>query len=185
MLDVARLMNGGPEVADPLAKVLEFRPRKQEPMRVPKHVGQALAAAGMLGATVETLMKPGVMCSVARAQGAKVLRWKDEAAGEALRNRELPDALRRKVVRHAEAVLACGRRVMPDRLFCPPFVAARLMACQYFLDHHLRQHGMRRGPWRYLEQTSATLLSMLLQDLAEDEADMFAITEEMFLVFQA
>lgn len=149
--------------------------------RIPKAKAHALCAAGMLSTAVEALLTPGVMCGVARGQGRKVLKWYRVAVREFLPG-AVPPSMERKIKRQNEEVVRIGKRVLGDVMYCSPFTVARIMAAHLFLEHMIKREKWGRS-WRYFEQTTATLLSMLLQDLGEDEERMYALAEEMFPVF--
>lgn len=52
----------------------------------------------------------------------------------------------------------------------------RIFALQACMDELRRCYGLRTRAWRYLSQTAATLVIMLLADLPEEEERMWAAT---------
>lgn len=153
--------------------------------RLPKELAQAVCAAAMLGASVTVLMDPGVLSPPARAQAKRVQRWFTEAVADALPN-GIPPAMARKVYTHNEAIIRAGKKHMPEAIFSAPYVVARIQAAWYFVEYQFRKgHLGKSRAWRFLEQTTYTLLCMLIEDLDEYEERMTAVAEDMFVEFLA
>jgi hypothetical protein len=92
-------------------------------------------------------------------------------------HREVSDALKRQAQRTLDDFVAVATLHMQRRqLYCPEFVCARIMGCHLAIDHLIRKHNAPKE-WRKLEAVTATMLSMLLVDLGEEEALMYRVAE--------
>jgi hypothetical protein len=160
-------------------------PVEKEP-RVPKEVAKAVCAAAMLGAAVSALQQPGVITSAPVLAQAESVQDAFRAASRASLPKGLPQAMRRRIMHQADEVTRIAARLMPDELWHSPFVAARVMAAHYFIDHQVVHVPAlkQKAAWRELERCAATFLGMLMPDLEEEEERMFALSEEMFLEFR-
>ena len=83
----------------------------------------------------------------------------------------------RQMTKVSDAFVRIAASKMEKRqLYCPEFVITRVMAAHYAIDAMSRKHGLWKD-WKMLEQVTATMLGMLLSDMPEQEAQMFAIAE--------
>ena len=151
-----------------------------------KTIGPAIGIVALLRSAAETLADPSVSTYALRRQSGRVMRACDNAlasapSGMVLVNRDgalqLRDSLRRSTERIArEFVRIAGNHLDRRQMYCPVFVGARIMACHYAINTMIYRHAMPR-PWRMVEQTSYTMLKMLIVDLESDEAVMWKIAE--------
>lgn len=92
-------------------------------------------------------------------------------------HREVSDATKRQAQRTLdEFVGAAGLHFERRQFYCSEFVAARVMSCHYAIDAAIHRHGLG-NQWRMLEQVTATMLGMLLEDMGESESLMFKVAE--------
>lgn len=151
-----------------------------------KTVGTAIGIVALLRSAAETLADPSVSNYALRRQADRVMRACDTALASAppgmvTINRDgamqLRDSLRRSTVKIAKSfVRIAGNNLARRQMYCPVFVGARIMACHYAINTMIYRHAMPR-PWRMVEQTSWTMLKMLIVDLESDEAVMWKIAE--------
>ena len=90
---------------------------------------------------------------------------------------QLRDSLRRSTAKIAKSFVRIAENNLDRRqMYCPVFVGARVMACHYAINTMIYRHNMPR-PWRMVEQTSYTMLKMLIVDLESEELVMWKISE--------
>ena len=151
-----------------------------------KTVGTAIGIVALLRSAAETLAEPSISTYALRRQAGRVMRACDNAiasapSGMVIVNRDgamqLRDSLRRSTDKIAKSfVRIAGNNLDRRQMYCPVFVAARVMACHYALNSMIYRHDMPRL-WRMVEQTSYTMLKMLVVDLESEEAVMWKIAE--------
>lgn len=152
-------------------------------------LGALISVTGLLHSAAETFAKPDVSGYKLRRQAGRVMDNCTKAIESASKHmivksngqRTVRDATLRQMTKVSEAFVRIASSKMEKRqLYCPEFVCARVMACHYAIDAMRHKHGMGRE-WAMLEQVTATMLGMLLSDMPEQEAQMFAITEDFYL----
>ena len=151
-----------------------------------KTIGTAIGITALLKTAAETLEDRAVGTYQLRKQAGVVIRACNKAIasspdGLVVTNKNgdptLRDSLRRSTERIArEFVRIAGNHLDRRQMYCPVFVGARVLACHYALNSMIYRHGMPR-PWRMVEQTSYTMLKMLIVDLESEEAVMGKIAE--------
>ena len=151
-----------------------------------KTVGTAIGITALLKTAAETLDDRDVSTYRLRKQAGVVIRACNKALATApdglvVANKNgdpiLRDSLHRSTDRIArEFVRIAGNHLDRHQMYCPVFVGARVLACHYALNSMIYRHDMPR-PWRMVEQTSYTMLKMLIVDLESDEAVMGKIAE--------
>lgn len=147
--------------------------------------GQLISLAYVLHGAAESFAKPEVGTYKLRRQAARVIKNAINAIGsiggailiDKGTHREVSDATKRQAQRTLDEFVGVATVHMERRqMYCPEFVCARLMACHYAIDAAIHRHGLGKE-WRRLEAVTATMLSMLLVDLGEEEERMFAVAE--------
>ena len=151
-----------------------------------KTIGTAIGITALLKTAAETLADRAVSTYPLRKQAEVVIRACDRAISTAPDGLvtisssgalHLRDSLHRSTDRIArEFVLIAGNHLDRRQMYCPVFVGARVLACHYAINSMIYRHDMPR-PWRMVEQTSYTMLKMLIVDLESDEAVMGRIAE--------
>ena len=149
-----------------------------------KTIGAAIGIVALLRSAAETLADPSVSTYALRRQAARVMRACDNALASAPSGMvtisrdgamQLRDSLHRSTDKIAKSfVRIAGNNLDRRQMYCPVFVGARVLACHYALNTMVYRNNMPR-PWRMVEQTSYTLMKMLMCDLEDDEAKMGAI----------
>ena len=149
-----------------------------------KTVGTAIGIVALLKTAAEVFAEPSVSTYALRRQSGRVMRACDNAlasapSGMVTINRDgemqLRDSLRRSTAKIAKSfVRIAGNNLDRRQMYCPVFVGARVMACHYALNSMIYRHDMPR-PWRMVEQTSWTMLKMLIVDLESEESVMWKI----------
>lgn len=146
-----------------------------------KQIGPLFSLCGMIGTSAEQIMSHPEMPKKLVRQAECVKKHADRAIGQI--DAMISDATVRKMTRHGHAfVNHCAQQ----KLVIPGgetslMVVARLMAGQYGINHYI--HKLRfRGPWKDLEQTSATLLKWCLEGpMGEYEARLFKVADAMVM----
>lgn len=151
-----------------------------------KTIGTAIGIVALLQTAAETLHDPAVSTYALRRQAERVMRACHKAINSAPDGMviigkdgavKLRDSLQRSSDRIAKTfVRIAGANLDRRQMYCPVFVASRIMACHYALDSMIHRHNMP-GCWRMVEQTAYTMLKMLVADMPEEEALMFKISE--------
>lgn len=144
----------------------------------PKKHGPLFSAIGMIGTSAQQLQHPHMPAHI-RRQAAKVQKYADEAIDGLMP--AFSETSIRKMVKHGQTFAALCQKnglIRTGQTEQAPAVAARLMSGHYAADVHIRRLGLK-GKWRMVEQTTATLLKKVVDDLGEYEAAMFAVAEEM------
>lgn len=153
--------------------------------RVSKPVGQAVCAAAILGAALDTLKDSDALTTTGRKQAEKAHRWFRDAVFSSL-NGHLPDVTRRKTMAHAPAAARLADKIMPDAITYAPFITARILAAWTFIEHQCVHNRELFGrEWRYLLQTTWTFLVMIWPDVEQEEARISRFADEMFMEFAA
>lgn len=173
-----------PPVCNPFLQVQA--PTVEKEPRVPKEVAKAVCAAAMLGAAVSTLQQPGVITSAPILAQAEALREAFRRASRSSLPKGIPPTMRKRIMNQADEVTRIGAQIMPDELWHAPFVVARVMSAQYFIEHQVTHVPAvkRNVEWRELERCAYVFLDMLMPDLVDEEERMYALAEEMFIVFK-
>lgn len=147
--------------------------------------GQLMSLAYVLHGAAEPFAKPEVSGWKLRRQAGIVMKHCLNAIGsiggllliDKDGHREVCDTAKRQAQRTLdEFVSVAGLHMQRRQLYCPEFVCARIMGCHLAIDHLIRKHGAPKE-WRKLEQVTATMLSMLLVDLRDEEALMYRVAE--------
>lgn len=147
--------------------------------------GQLISLAYILHGAAESFSKPEVSGWKLRRQADRVMRHCLNAIGsvgaaviiDKGQHREVSDATKRQAQRTLdEFVGAAGLHFERRDFYTPRFVGARVMGCHYAIDAAIYKHKLGKK-WRMLEQVAATMLRMLLEDMGEAEALMFAVAE--------
>ena len=147
--------------------------------------GQLISLAYILHGAAESFAKPEVSGWKLRRQADRVMRHCLNAIGsvgaaviiDKGQHREVSDATKRQAQRTLdEFVGVAGLHFERRQFYCSEFVAARVMSCHYAIDAAIHKHRLGKK-WRMLEQVTATMLAMLLEDMGEAEALMFAVAE--------
>lgn len=147
--------------------------------------GQLISLAYVLHGAAESFAKPEVSGWKLRRQADRVMRHCLNAIGsigmavivDKGPHREVSDATKRQAQRTLdEFVGVAGLHFERRQFYCPEFVAARVMSCHYAIDAAIHKHKLGKK-WRMLEQVAATMLGMLLSDMADEEAVMFRVAE--------
>ena len=151
-----------------------------------KTIGTAIGIAALLKTAAEMLDDRAVSTYQLRKQAKVVIRACDKAISTAPDGLvtisrdgalQLRDSLHRSTDRIArEFVRIAGNHLDRRQMYCPVFVGARVLACHHALNSMVYRHDMPR-PWRMVEQTSYTMLKMLIVDLENEEAVMGKIAE--------
>ena len=144
-----------------------------------KTIGTAIGIVALLRSAAETLADPSVSTYALRRQAARVMRACDNALASAPSGMVTisRDSLHRSTDKIAKSfVRIAGNNLDRRQMYCPVFVGARVLACHYALNSMIYRHAMPR-PWRMVEQTSYTMLKMLIVDLESEEAVMGKIAE--------
>lgn len=144
-----------------------------------KQIGPLFSLCGMIGTSAEQIMSHPEMPRKLVRQAKYVRAWADISVRQI--DKFISDATIRKMDKHGHAfVNHCAQQ----KLIVPGgetslMVVARLMAGQYGINHYV--HKLRfRGPWKDLEQTSATLLKWCLDGpMGEYEARLFRVADAM------
>ena len=153
--------------------------------RVSKPVGQAVCAAGILGAALDTLKESKALTASGRKQAAKAHKWFRSAVYSAL-HEDLPESTRKKTIRHAHAAARLADKIMPDAITYAPFITARILAAWTFIEHQCVHHrGSFCREWRYLLQTTWTFLAMIWPAVEADHDRIARFANEMFVEFLA
>ena len=148
-------------------------------------IGQLVATAYVLHGAAESFAKPEVSGCKLRRQADRVMRHCINAIGSVGAaviidkgpHREVSDATKRQAQRTLdEFVGVAGLHFERRDFYTPRFVGARVMGCHYAIDAAIHRHKLGKK-WRVLEQVTATMLSMLLEDMGEAETLMFAVAE--------
>lgn len=149
-----------------------------------KTIGTAIGVVALLKTAAEAFADPSVSTYALRRQAGRVMRACDNAiasapSGMVTINRDggmqLRDSLHRSTAKIAKSfVRIAGNNLARRQMYCPVFVGARVMACHYAINTMIYRHNMPR-PWRMVEQTSWTMLKMLIEDLESDEEVMWKI----------
>ena len=148
-------------------------------------IGQLVATAYVLHGAAESFAKPEVSGWKLRRQADRVMKHCLNAIGsvgaaviiDKGQYREVSNATKRQAQRTLdEFVGAAGLHFERRQFYCSEFVAARVMSCHYAIDAAIHRNGLGKK-WRMLEQVTATMLGMLLEDMGEAEALMFRVAE--------
>lgn len=147
--------------------------------------GQLISMAYILHGAAESFSKPEVSGWKLRRQAERVMKHCLNAIGSVGAaviidkgpHREVSDATKRQAQRTLdEFVGVAGLHFERRQFYCSEFVAARVMSCHYAIDAAIHKHKLGKK-WRMLEQVTATMLGMLLEDMGETEAVMFRVAE--------
>jgi hypothetical protein len=137
-----------------------------------RHAAQAIAV-GILMDQVKLMRKAGGFLGRAETQALKV-----EKHCQAVMN-SLPTITSARGVRNIK--LVCDEHAASFRANFPelPGDSAMSAVSAIFTAHHAitelrRMHGLKTQGWIWLDQTATTLLGMMLADLPEEEARMWA-----------
>ena len=146
-----------------------------------KQIGPLFSLCGMIGTSAMQIMSHPEMPKKLVRQAGFVRDNSDEAIAQV--EKFISDATLRKLERHGHAFVGhCKRHglVVPGGE-TSLMVVARLMSGQYGINHYV--HRLRfKGPWRDLEQTSATLLKWCLEGpMGEYEARLFRVADAMVM----
>lgn len=151
-----------------------------------KTIGTAIGIIALLKTAAEVFADPSVSTYALRRQAGRVIRACDNAIASAPSGMvtisrdgemQLRDSLRRSTAKIAKSfVRIAGNNLDRRQMYCPVFVGARVMACHYAINTMVYRHKMPR-PWRMVEQTSWTMLKMLIIDLESEELVMWKIAE--------
>ena len=151
-----------------------------------KTIGTAIGIVALLQTAAEVLHDPSVSTYALRRQAERVMRACHKAINSAPDGMvivdkdgavKLRDSLQRSADRIAKTfVRIAGNNLDRRQMYCPVFVASRIMACHYALDSMIHRHKMP-GCWKMVEQTAFTMLKMLVSDMPEEESLMFKISE--------
>ena len=145
----------------------------------PKQIGPLFSLVGMIGTSAEQIMAHPDMPRKLVKQAGVVKKWADRAIDQI--ESIISDATVRKMNKHGHAFVGyCARqRLVTHGGESAPMVVARLMAGQYGVNHYIHRLQFK-GPWKELEQTSATLLKWCLAGaMGEYEERMFKVAEAM------
>jgi len=137
-----------------------------------RHAAQAIAV-GILMDQVKLMREAGGFLGKAEVQALKV-----ERHCQAVMN-ALPTISSARGMKNIKAV--CDEHASAFKATFPelPSDSAMSAVSAIFTAHHAitelrRMHGLRTQCWIWLDQTATTLLSMMLTDLPEEEARMWA-----------
>jgi len=154
-------------------------------MKNKKAAGALVALAYVLNGAADKFTDPAVSTYKMRRQAERVMRNCAKAIGsvggsvsvDKGDHREVNDALKRQAQRTLDEFVGAATVHMQRRqMYCREFVCARIMGCHLAIDHMARKYGAPKE-WRKLEQVTATMLSMLLVDLGDEEALMYRVAE--------
>lgn len=148
-----------------------MKPRSKQHL-ASRHAAQSIAV-GILMDQVRLMREAGGFLGRAEAQALKV-----ERHCQAVMN-SLPAITSARGVRNIKTV--CDEHAVAFKATFPelPPDSAMSAVSAIFTAHHAitelrRMHGLRTQGWIWLDQTATTLLGMMLADLPEEEARMWA-----------